>query len=198
MQTEPAKIRKTRSTERITVTCAHCGKVFTVPNNRKDTAKFCSRKCTSSYGLVKKTSTCLVCNTEFEHIACRANKAKYCSRACYYKAMHRKGSVTVSCEHCGKEFLASPSENRRYCSRACVNKVIKSEWVASKTTVRKNMLRRGMLRVCEGCGYSAIPEILGIHHRDRKPENNTPENLAVLCPMCHSLEHMKHEVHKSS
>jgi 5-methylcytosine-specific restriction endonuclease McrA len=31
-----------------------------------------------------------------------------------------------------------------------------------------------------------------VHHRDRNPHNNAFENLEVLCPTCHSLEHLKH------
>jgi predicted HNH restriction endonuclease len=30
-----------------------------------------------------------------------------------------------------------------------------------------------------------------IHHKDRDRDNNAMENLAVLCPNCHAIEHMK-------
>ena len=63
---------------------------------------------------------------------------------------------------------------------------------------RKYMKIRGMIKVCERCGYDDEPRILGVHHKDRNPKNNTLENIEVLCPNCHSLEHMKHTVQKYS
>jgi 5-methylcytosine-specific restriction endonuclease McrA len=70
-----------------------------------------------------------------------------------------------------------------------VGKSAKKTWRANYTTVRKNMKRRGMLKLCNRCGYSAMPEILDVHHRDRDRTNNEPENLEVLCPNCHAIEH---------
>ena len=43
---------------------------------------------------------------------------------------------------------------------------------------------------CVECGYDEHPEILHIHHIDRDRTNNTKENLEVLCPNCHGLEHL--------
>jgi hypothetical protein len=184
-----------RSRIRHTISCKHCNIQFTVPHYRKDSAQFCSRKCMALAVRVQVTTTCEVCQTVFTHIASRANKAKYCSPTCYHKAMHQKGSVTYTCLHCNKQFLGSPSTKRKYCSRACVNKTQKDVWKAKFTTVRKNMHRRGLLTCCVRCGYSEHPEILGVHHKDRNRDNNTPKNLEVLCPICHSLEHRKHIAH---
>jgi 5-methylcytosine-specific restriction endonuclease McrA len=57
------------------------------------------------------------------------------------------------------------------------------------------MLRRGLINKCKICGYDVQPKILGVHHKDRNPKNNDMSNLEVLCPNCHSLEHMKHIEH---
>jgi 5-methylcytosine-specific restriction endonuclease McrA len=54
------------------------------------------------------------------------------------------------------------------------------------------MQNRNMILVCERCGYDEEPRILGVHHKDRNRKNNELANLEVLCPMCHSLEHMRH------
>jgi|SRR5438105_288839 len=172
--------------------CGYCEKPVRVPRNRFETFQYCSRSCKALATRVHVKAICEVCRTDFEHIASRANRAKYCSRGCYYKAQHLKGSITCACAHCGKEFRASPSENRKYCSRACVNKSSKSIWIATFSTARKNMGRRGMLTKCQRCGYHEEPRILGIHHKDRDRKNNEVGNLEVLCPMCHSLEHMHH------
>jgi hypothetical protein len=50
--------------------------------------------------------------------------------------------------------------------------------------------RFGRKSKCEDCGYSAQPDILVIHHKDRDRDNNDLANLKVLCPNCHAIEHM--------
>jgi Zn finger protein HypA/HybF involved in hydrogenase expression len=140
-------------------------------------------------------SDCVECGTKFQHIASRANKAKYCSPTCYHKAMSRKGTMEYSCFHCQIKFLSAPSKNRKYCSRACVNKSAKETFAPKFTTVRKAMVKRNMLKKCENCGFDTYPQLLGVHHKDRNRNNNNLENLAVLCPNCHSIEHMKHISH---
>ena len=56
------------------------------------------------------------------------------------------------------------------------------------------MILRNLIKECNRCGYSAYPDILGVHHIDRNRDNNDLSNLEVLCPNCHSVEHMKHIV----
>lgn len=175
--------------------CEQCGTEFSVRGYRKDTAKFCSRRCLALKSRVQVDADCAICGKHFTHISSRSNKAKYCSRECYYQSMKGRGSKTFTCAHCGKEFNGSPSHNRKYCSRACVGKASKATWSPAFTTARKSMANRGMLTRCNRCGYSEHPEILGVHHRDRDHSNNSMENLEVLCPNCHSIEHSKHISH---
>lgn len=47
---------------------------------------------------------------------------------------------------------------------------------------------------CQKCGWGTINPFtnkvpLAIHHIDGNPSNNTPWNLELLCPNCHSLTH---------
>jgi hypothetical protein len=184
-----------RSRERVTKNCKQCQNPFTVANYRKDTALFCSRKCLALSSRQELTTPCEICGTVFTHIASRANKAKYCSRKCYHKAQINRGTKEYVCAHCGVTFFDSPSHKRKYCSKKCVNKASKEIWKPDFTTVRKQMLRRGMLVSCQRCGFSNEPKILGVHHKDRNRDNNAVENLEVLCPNCHSIEHNKHICH---
>ena len=41
---------------------------------------------------------------------------------------------------------------------------------------------------CEACGKKGR---LDIHHKDRDKRNQRPENLAVLCHLCHMQEHAR-------
>lgn len=173
-------------------TCGFCEAQFYVPRYRMISAKYCSRRCSAFAGRQQITHNCDHCGTTFTHISSRANTAKYCSRACYYQAQHIKGTVQYTCRHCGTVFRDSPSKKRIYCSRDCINKTKKENWKATFATVRKNMVRRNMLKKCARCGYDEHPHILGIHHRDRNRNNNELSNLEVLCANCHSLEHSAH------
>jgi 5-methylcytosine-specific restriction endonuclease McrA len=185
----------TRSRVKYEKFCQHCSKQFFVPEYRKDTALFCGRSCMALSARTVQKTTCEVCNTVFEHIASRANKAKYCSPNCYHTAMKGKGTFEYTCLHCKTKFLSAPSKKRKYCSRACINKSAIENWQGDFSTVRKNMKRRGLLNSCQRCGFDQNAQILGVHHKDRNRSNNSMENLEVLCPNCHSIEHAKHICH---
>lgn len=175
--------------------CAFCTRETKVPLYRKDTAKYCSRRCLALDARTRVARDCVICGKEFEHISSRCNKAKYCSRKCYYKAQHLKGTIIYRCHHCERKFRGAPSHKRKYCSRGCVRKANHRIWKPSFSFVRKAMEARGLIVRCERCGYDKEPRILGIHHRDRNPRNNNLSNLEVICPNCHSLEHRKHITH---
>ena len=54
-------------------------------------------------------------------------------------------------------------------------------------------LKRSGLRLdgyCADCGFDEIPAILMFHHIDGDRVNNKPENIARLCPTCHSKRHL--------
>jgi len=180
------------------MSCVICNTlVKSIPFYRQSTFKCCSRKCTREYQarLNNRIKTCVVCSAEFTVTTTRSDTAKYCSNLCKGRAMKGRGSVEHECLHCHAKFFDSPSKNRKYCSRTCINKASKTTWKPTFTTVRKKMLQREMLKSCERCGYDAQPSILGVHHKDRNTGNNCLSNLEVLCPNCHSLEHMKHTPH---
>lgn len=48
-------------------------------------------------------------------------------------------------------------------------------------------IRKAVLKsACETCGAKSR---LGLHHKDEDRTNNSPENLATLCPSCHTSLH---------
>lgn len=44
---------------------------------------------------------------------------------------------------------------------------------------------------CEKCGRSLKGIRPHIHHKDKNPKNNKKSNLILLCPNCHSKQHLK-------
>lgn len=45
--------------------------------------------------------------------------------------------------------------------------------------------------VCSCCGYDLYEDALQVHHIDMNRENNSKENLTVLCSNCHSVLHKR-------
>ena len=111
-------------------------------------------------------------------------------------ALKIKGKRTGTyphCKWCGKKFYNEPSKKQKFCSNEC--------WIAHincygspkkgrKTT--KNLSRDDLIALighCEMCGFDD-KRILTKHHVDRNIKNNKKENLLLLCPNCHTLEHL--------
>lgn len=174
--------------------CINCNIPYYVKPYLFSTSKYCSRSCKDSNAAIKIFATCLMCNKSFEHISSRCNKAKYCSNPCRYQAHKNKGRTIYKCHHCHKSFNAPLSTKRKYCSKKCVGKASHETFKPNYTTVRKAMITRGLITHCNRCNYNTELLILGVHHRDRDRNNNDIDNLEVLCPNCHSLEHLKHIV----
>lgn len=174
--------------------CLFCNTEYYVKKYLIPTSKYCSRSCQAKAVRVTITASCLICMTSFTHISSRCNTAKYCSNKCRYEAHKNKGKTEYECQHCHKKFNAPLSTKRKYCSRKCVNKASHLIFNPSFTTVRKSMIRRKMIEKCNRCAFEKEPRILGVHHKDRNRNNNDISNLEVLCPNCHSIEHLKHIV----
>lgn len=90
--------------------CIQCGKIFEVNPYKKDTAKFCSRKCQWEYKKGKPkgewiTKICPSCGKEF--ITLKSKNKKYCSQKCNHE---RNENYTIyNCDICGKEMRIKKS-----------------------------------------------------------------------------------------
>lgn len=194
-----------------TAICKNCGKEF--PQTRKQI--YCSNECYWQYrnnnpdAYLREQRVTLICDNcgkEFQRRIHEVRSAKvYCSKKCagtitgYHPKRDRKDwhpSITKKCEYCGKEFITKGRRyNQRFCSRDCFNKH-RSEhgWGdnnpnyrhGQNAVVARDTATRHFPMKCIICGFDAI---VTIHHIIPKAEggDNTPSNLAVLCPNHHWL-----------
>jgi len=103
---------------------------------------------------------------------------------------------TYLCKTCGAESTVSHQKMNVYCSTTCsakgkftntVNRFNCGE-VSDRTTIRKVLSEvRGYKCVCCGISeYNNKDITLQVDHADGNAANNSPENLRLLCPNCHS------------
>lgn len=127
-----------------------------------------------------------------------------CAASCTNKGVLRTTRVDRFCFNAGcTETIIAASINK-YCSRKCSKQGLRQEivekWLSAPEGL-KNLDSNSAIALhikglaeykCTLCGWAKINRHTGrvpvqIHHVDGNPENNTIENLQVLCPNCHAL-----------
>lgn len=122
-----------------------------------------------------------------------------------YIALTTKEDPEKYCESCGKRMHRvrfdsgrledlSAFMRRKYCNRHCMKKafVKKGEDTKQKYSCAHHSSRKIAYMIlekeykCERCG-SIIN--VDVHHKDGNHNNNTPNNLELLCRSCHMKEH---------
>lgn len=193
--------------------CCDCGEPTSRRTDRWMMKPFRCASCAASRKINQRESykvvplKCLTCKSDFLATDREAPTAKFCSRKCRWDAVQRglwrqatvrAPIVAINCHACGIEFK-TPQKLLKYmpkfCSYKCagIGKIL--QWPKSNRarTVAVWLRKHGHITECEACGYDTRPEILTIHHRDRDRGNNKIENLAILCPNCHAIEHLSEQ-----
>lgn len=111
------------------------------------------------------------------------------------------------CLNCGKELLNTKNCSHKYCSNECQHEYEYKQWVErykQDNSIAKSTkwgqipgpLRRYIFEKFENkcclCNWSEVNPYtntipLEIDHIDGNAENNSEENLRLICPNCHSL-----------
>ena len=106
------------------------------------------------------------------------------------------------CLSCGKNIVSRNIFCNNKCQSDHKTKIKIDEWFIGENFIRKggtsipqwmrNFLLKESNYSCSSCGWNKINETTGkcsldIDHIDGNSENNSKDNLRVLCPNCHSL-----------
>lgn len=98
--------------------------------------------------------------------------------------------ITKICPVCSVKFSTHPRKDKEQvtCSLACSNTYFRTKNTISISNYRKKAISHyGCF--CNRCGFNN-EKALQAHHKDRDRENNSLDNLEVLCANCHTIEHM--------
>lgn len=102
--------------------------------------------------------------------------------------------VTYDCLNCGKTHTSSNKHScfAKYCSQKCQHEFQMKEKVVAGTASAKTMKKYLIYKHGEKCWECGITEwngkqiVFELEHIDGNSQNNSEENLSLLCPNCHS------------
>ena len=160
------------------------------------------------------TKICLCCEKEFEAAIREHNRgnAKFCSLSCSSKFTHLKQAKelrqpNVCCAQCGKMFYKNKSKQSKsrsglfFCCRKCkdtaqriggIHEIQPSHYGTGTGIYNyRNKAFNAMSPICNRCEYSENIFGLIVHHKNKNREDNSLENLEILCGTCHAIEHHK-------
>lgn len=123
---------------------------------------------------------------------------------CYEEFRHKK-SIKVICDYCYKEYYTTPSKLNKSKSGlhfCCKEHKLLAQRLESGEQFKKMRPEhygtadseytyrakafRNYIHSCAICNWNEDSDILQVHHIDENRNNNTLENLIILCPNCHA------------
>ena len=136
------------------------------------------------------------CGKKFNNKSAYAGHRAHCDE---------KEKPNAECAWCGKKIRVSDKRlnesksGKVFCCRKHKDKAqrfdsgvnISPEHYGKSEYYRTKKLRNSESKICERCGENLPTAILEVHHIDGNRNNNSLDNLELLCPNCHALEHYK-------
>lgn len=188
-----------------TKNCQICESEFKCGNKRQRT---CSRVCMGKQKQIthRVLCICLFCRKTFAvtFSAKAEGRGKFCSSKCFH-SNSRKSMPEIDILSLWDQGLSCV----QIATRLKLNRTALKRWLTEQgiyetrrkgknhglfrgncsRTVRADVFQRANHR-CERCGYCEYLGILQIHHKDRNRRNNIADNLELLCPNCHEIDHL--------
>ncbi len=141
---------------------------------------------------------CNNCKIEFDKkpYQIKNTKKHFCSSACCGEYSKKQSSVTMPCLTCGKlvtrtkAALKKAKGNNIFCNHSCSASYSNQKRLGTGYTSYRRQAFGHYKHKCDICNYDSVIEILQVHHIDRNRRNHKIDNLQILCPNCHSIEHL--------
>lgn len=137
---------------------------------------------------------CEKCHTKFVAIS---KKQRYCGHSCAAQESNKQRQLVTNPNWNRPKYCCvvcfQLSTNQKFCSRECQRQHRERQYETGKITSRR-ILRQQLINVngykCSNCSISEWKGhriVLELDHIDGDPSNNSPLNLRLLCPNCHSV-----------
>lgn len=137
-------------------------------------------------------SLCIRCSDPLDYAK---RKNIYCSHRCAASTSNTKRGASRYCFYCGNLFGRRSRNSLKYCSRACE---VKSRWeeklnsflltavFPSRPFIRQYLilLQTGRCVICSLYEWNSKEIPLVVDHINGNSEDNTPENLRMICCNC--------------
>lgn len=137
---------------------------------------------------------CLECSIEFSSLI--SDNRKFCSKSCSAIFNNKLRKVKNFCLTCDEEI----DNSLKYCSHKCQHEYHKNNIfekiengnIILDTRYYKKYLIEKHGNKCMECNWNKVHPVTGmvpieLEHIDGNSENNSLDNLKLLCPNCHSL-----------
>lgn len=121
---------------------------------------------------------------------------KHCSRAC---SNSRSKIVLFNCLNCGKEKRKHSGKNNvnKYCDVKCQNEykfkneilpIFEKGLISNRPTLRKILIKLNgnKCAICNITKWNNKSITLQVDHIDGNVGNDSPKNVRIICPNCHS------------
>lgn len=151
--------------------CKNCGKSIYREKRKinKNGNNYCNADCYHKSKIILRT--CPICSKQFPS----RKSSKTCSKEC--------GIISIK---------KSKKEKKKFCNLTIIKDDIKTTRLLKKRLIQ----HRGTK--CERC---CMPDtrILVVHHRIRRMDGGSDDldNLELICPNCHALEHLGEKLKRS-
>jgi hypothetical protein len=184
----------------VVLSCEICGSVFKVPQCRKDTARFCSRKCAGIHGGLEKELprveiVCKNCGITFLERQCHAQRRSHCSNECrnsgkeYLEGLSERGRGINNAMWAGGISTQSDGYIYERCTEhpfASNGYVLQHRLVVERCVREKFPMSKCLIEL--GGQLYLSPEYI-VHHKDEIRTNNELNNLQVLTIANHNKLH---------
>jgi Zn finger protein HypA/HybF involved in hydrogenase expression len=141
-----------------------------------------------------------ICKSCLKSFDARDKRRKFCSSSCSSSFNNRgknrhNTNITKLCRHCSAPFTTTIHKNKIYCKQCISNKIpSQNRRVVNLDNALTDSTRKKILidiygkkcSICLNDTWLNGPIPIEIDHVDGNSDNNSQNNLRLICPNCHA------------